>query len=91
MDELPAEPPAPVGPLLKEAAQKVVPEGLSILTFNGQYLQRHVSEPLAVIATAKVAHALKEPIQEVEQLIFSVLGENSELDIPVRIFQLVFY
>ncbi|KAG6896551.1 hypothetical protein C0992_007498 [Termitomyces sp. T32_za158] len=85
IDAVSAEPPVPVGPLLKESAHKLVPEGLSILTFNGQFLQHHVSEPLAVLATAKVAHTLKEPVQEVEQVVFSVLGESLELDIPTAL------
>ncbi|KAG5716214.1 N-alpha-acetyltransferase 16, NatA auxiliary subunit [Termitomyces sp. T112] len=90
IDTLPEELPAPIGPLLKEVAQKVVPEGLSILTFNGQYLQRHISEPLAVLAAAKVAHGLKEPVQEVEQVVFGVLGEGTQLDIPTALKVLEF-
>ncbi|KAG6876685.1 hypothetical protein C0993_001233 [Termitomyces sp. T159_Od127] len=90
VDALPAEPPAPVGPLLTASADKVVPEGLSILTFNGQYLQRHASEPLAALAAARVAHMLNEPVHEVEQVAFGALGEGSELDIPAALKVLEF-
>ncbi|KAG6901442.1 hypothetical protein C0995_011955 [Termitomyces sp. Mi166 len=90
IDALPEELPAPIGPILKEAAQKAVPEALSILTFNGQYLQRHASKPLAVLAVAKVAHALKERMQEIEPVAFGVLGEGLELDIPAALKVLEF-
>ncbi|KAG6812172.1 hypothetical protein H0H92_004040 [Tricholoma furcatifolium] len=82
--------PTAVESVVKEASQKLVPEGLSLITFNGQYLQQHASNPLAVLAAAKVAHALNEPIQEVEQVVFGLLQDDVEFNIPAALKVLQF-
>ncbi|KAG6907698.1 hypothetical protein DXG01_007754 [Tephrocybe rancida] len=90
VETLPEVQPAPVGTLIKEASDKLLPEGLSAFTYNGQYQQRHASEPLAILAAAKVTQALREPTQEVEQAVFSVLRESLELNIEAAIKALEF-
>ncbi|KAF5383319.1 hypothetical protein D9615_004982 [Tricholomella constricta] len=79
---LPQQLPAPIGPLVTEALAKLLPDEVSLDTYNGQCLQRHSSEPLAVLAAAKVAHALEAPLQEVEEIVFGTLREDSKLDVP---------
>ncbi|KAG6833055.1 hypothetical protein H0H87_012066 [Tephrocybe sp. NHM501043] len=90
VEVLSEELPAPVGPLAREASQKLIPEGLSAFTYNTQYLQRHASETVAVLAAAKVTHALKEPIQEVEQAVFTVLQDGLKLDVDIALRTLEF-
>ncbi|GLB39170.1 putative N-terminal acetyltransferase A, auxiliary subunit [Lyophyllum shimeji] len=77
--------PAPVGPLVLEALQKLLPDELSLDTYNSQYLQRHASEPRSVLAAAKVAQTLEAPLPDVEATVFSVLGPESKLDIPAAL------
>ncbi|KAG6836733.1 hypothetical protein H0H93_004139 [Arthromyces matolae] len=75
----------PIGSVVKEASQKIIPDELSAVTYNGQYLQRHASDPLAAFAAARVAWELKEPIREVEQIVFTVLQDGSQLDISAAL------
>ncbi|KAG5641987.1 hypothetical protein DXG03_003816 [Asterophora parasitica] len=75
------EAPAPIGTLITEALATLLPFEVSLDTYNGQYLQRHSTEPLAVLAVAKVAKALQAPLQEVEEIIFGTLREESKLDV----------
>ncbi|KAK0446042.1 NMDA receptor-regulated protein 1-domain-containing protein [Desarmillaria tabescens] len=78
---LPQEPPAPIGPLFKEALLELLPEEISLETFNSQYLQRHPSSQQAILAVAKVSQMLQAPLDEVENVLFSALGPDAKLDL----------
>ncbi|KAF8067854.1 NMDA receptor-regulated protein 1-domain-containing protein [Lyophyllum atratum] len=82
---LPQPPPAPIGPLVTEALAQLLSDEVSLDTYNSQYLQRHAPNPRAVLAAAKVARALQAPLQDVEATMFSALGADSKLDIPVAL------
>jgi len=83
---LPQQPPAPIGPVFTEAVAKLVPGELSLETLNSQYLQRHSTDPLAVLAAAKVQRKLDVPLADVENTVFGLFGDDVKLSIPVRPF-----
>ena len=62
---------------------KLVPGELSLDTFNSLYLQRHVTDPQANLAAARVSQRLKAPRDEVETLVFALLAPQVQLNIPV--------
>ena len=66
-----------------DSVSKLVPDELSLYTFNSQYLQRHFTDPQANLAAAKVSHKLKAPRDEVETLVFALLTPQVLLNIPV--------
>jgi len=87
---LPQSPPAPIGPVFVDAVSKLVPDGLSLDTFNSLYLQRHSTDPQATLASAKVSHKLKAPRDEVETLIFALLAPQVQLNIPTALSAIEF-
>ena len=83
----PQPPPAPIGPVFTESVSKLLPpDEISLERFNSEYLQRHSGEPGKVLAAARVMKVLDAPIGSVEETVFGVFGEGSQLDISVRIF-----
>ncbi|KDR72571.1 hypothetical protein GALMADRAFT_252705 [Galerina marginata CBS 339.88] len=87
---LPQTPPAPIGPVFTEALSKLLPDEVSLETFNSQYLQRHSTDPQAVLASAKVLHNLNGSLQNVEDTVFSILGADVRLDIRTALSALSF-
>ena len=83
---LPQSPPAPIGPVFVDAVSKLVPDELSLDTFNSLYLQRHSTDSRANLAAAKVSHKLKAPRDEVETLVFALFAPQVQLNIPVSEF-----
>ncbi|KAG2089621.1 NMDA receptor-regulated protein 1-domain-containing protein [Suillus discolor] len=77
---LPEPIPAPVGPILAESIASLLPAEVSLELFNSQYLQKHFSSPMAIVAHAKVAQILKAPQDEVDSILFTVLKEPVQLD-----------
>lgn len=79
---------------LPETTAPIVSEALSALlpaeseqtseAYNSSYLQRHPTEPRAVLAAAQGLKVLDGSREEVENLVFGVLGPEVVLDIPVR-------
>lgn len=80
VSSLPEPIPAPVGPVLAESIASLLPEEVSLELFNSQYLQKHTSSPMAIVAHAKVAQILKAPQDEVDSILFTVLREPVQLD-----------
>jgi len=78
---LPQQPPSPIGPLFNEALAQLLPEELSLETYNSQYLQRHSTSVPAIFAAAEVLHNLQSPLGEIEATIFTVLGTEAKLDV----------
>lgn len=66
-----------------DAVSKLVPDELSLDTFNSLYLQRHYTDPQANLAVAKVSHKLKAPRDEVETHVFGLLAAQVQLNISV--------
>ncbi|KAF8970163.1 NMDA receptor-regulated protein 1-domain-containing protein [Flammula alnicola] len=87
---LPQTPPAPIGPVFIDALSKLLPDELSLETFNSQYLQRHSSNPQAVLAAAKVLQRLNAPLAETENAVFSLFGADVKLDIQTALSALEF-
>jgi peptide alpha-N-acetyltransferase len=71
---------APVGPVLAESIASLLPAEVSLELFNSQYLQKHSSSPMAIVAHAKAAQILKAPQDEVDSILFVVLKEPVQLD-----------
>jgi hypothetical protein len=88
VSSLPESIPAPVGPVLAESIASLLPEEVSLELFNSQYLQKHSSSPMAIVAHAKVAQILKAPQDEIDSIIFTVLKEPAQLDHEVCIHPL---
>ncbi|KAG2124195.1 NMDA receptor-regulated protein 1-domain-containing protein [Suillus clintonianus] len=80
VSSLPEPIPAPVGPVLAESIASLLPEEVSLELFNSQYLQKHSSSSMAIVAHAKVARILKAPQDEVDSILFTVLREPVQLD-----------
>lgn len=87
---LPQPPPAPIGPIFLETIPKIIPDDVSLETFNSQYLQRHSTCPRAILAAAKVLLNLGAPREEVEETIFTSLRDEVTLDIPSALTTLHF-
>jgi hypothetical protein len=83
---LPQQPPAPVGPIFIESLSKLIPDSISLETFNSQYLQRHNSDANALLAVARVMQMLQSPLSEIENTIFSIFDEGVEVDLKVSFF-----
>jgi len=81
LSSLPQQPPAPIGPAVTEAAAKLVPEDVSLETFNSQYLQRQSTSPKAILASAKAIQRIgTSPIEEIESTVFGILNPDVTLD-----------
>lgn len=80
---LPQQPPAPIGPIFTEAVAKLIPEEVSLETFNSVYLQQNGSDAKAHLAVAQVLKMLDAPLGEIESTIFGVLKEGVEVDVKV--------
>jgi N-alpha-acetyltransferase 15/16, NatA auxiliary subunit len=80
---LPQSPPPPIGPLFNDAWCQLLPEELSLETYNSQYLQRHSTSVPSILAAAKVLHKLQSPMGEIEATIFTALGAEVKLEIKV--------
>lgn len=62
---------------------KLVPSEVSVETFNSQYLQRHSSDPRAVLAAAKALRILQSPLAEIEEAVFGLFAEGVKLNVTV--------
>lgn len=80
---LPQPPPAPIGPIFAEFSSQLLPDEVSLETFNSEYLQRHSTSAPAILAAAKVQFKLNAPREEVEGTIFTILGDGVRLDVKV--------
>ena len=83
MSSLSQPPPPPVGPLISSTLSALIPEGLTLQTFNATYVQQHKDSPLAVLAGAKVAQILGSPKSEVEEAVFAMLNPDIQLSVKV--------
>jgi peptide alpha-N-acetyltransferase len=81
VSSLPQVPPTPIGPVLTELLSSILPDEISLETFNSQYLQRHSSSAAAVLAAAKVSRKLDATREEVEDILFTTLKGDIQLDI----------
>jgi hypothetical protein len=61
----------------------ILPNEVSLETYNSQYLQRRSTSAPAIIAAAKVWHKLNAPLEEVEACVFAIMVEGVILDITV--------
>ncbi|KAF7289948.1 hypothetical protein MIND_01370000 [Mycena indigotica] len=69
--------------LLSEIASRLLPDQVSIEVFNSQYLQSHSEDSAAVLAVANVLVALKSPLDQVEETLFTAF--NASLDIKTAL------
>ncbi|KAJ6486930.1 NMDA receptor-regulated protein 1-domain-containing protein [Mycena sanguinolenta] len=67
------ESPQVSGPILTEAVAKLLPDEVSLETFNSQYLQRHSTSAAAILAVTKVMVKLQTPREQVEETLFTAL------------------
>jgi len=81
VSSLPQLPPAPIGPVLTESLSSILPDEISLETFNSQYLQKHSSSAAAVLAAAQVSRKLDAAREEVEAILFTTLKGDVQLDI----------
>ncbi|KAJ7857249.1 NMDA receptor-regulated protein 1-domain-containing protein [Mycena olivaceomarginata] len=80
-----AEPPQVLGPILTESLAKLLPDEVSLETFNSQYLQRHSASAPAILAVAKVLVKLQTPREQVEETLFTALDGTASLDIKTAL------
>lgn len=85
VSSLPKPPAGPVNVVLTSALDTLLPTELALETFNSQYLQRHSTSPLAILAAARVLVKLSSPKDEVEGAVFSLLAPEVKLDIKVNL------
>ncbi|KAJ3822659.1 NMDA receptor-regulated protein 1-domain-containing protein [Lentinula raphanica] len=85
VSSLPEAIPPPVGPVFNETLDKILPEGVALETYNSQYLQTHSTSANAILAAAQASRVLGAPLQEVEDLLFTALGDGVQLDIKTAL------
>ncbi|KAF8899782.1 NMDA receptor-regulated protein 1a [Gymnopilus junonius] len=92
----PHAPPAPIGDVFAESLSKLLPEelredGVSLETFNSQYLQRWGGDAKKVLAAARVMRMLDSvPLENVEETVFGIFGEGVDVDVPTALSALDF-
>ena len=74
-----------IGSLISEMLSTLLPAEISSERFNSEYMQRHPKSAKAVISCAKGLHILAHPQEEVEDVVFSVLNPEVDINIQVRI------
>ena len=79
----PQLPPEPIGPVVKEALTKLLPDEVSLEHFNSQYLQKHSTNGRAILASAKVSRLLSSPADQVEASVFANFNPETSLDLKV--------
>lgn len=75
--------PEPVGPVVKDALAKLLPDEVSLEHFNTQYLQKHSTDGRAILASVKVSRLLNAPADQVESSIFAVFNPETTFDLKV--------
>ncbi|KAM6492442.1 NMDA receptor-regulated protein 1 domain containing protein [Amanita muscaria] len=82
ISSLPQLPQEPVGSIISEIVNLIIPDTVSPETYNSQYLQRYPSSATSILSVAKVAaQILQAPQGEVEKIAFGALSEGVLLDI----------
>lgn len=72
----------PVGSIISETLNLIIPDTVSPETYNSQYLQKYPSSATSILSVAKVAaQILQAPQGEVEKIAFGALSEGVLLDI----------
>ncbi|THH15248.1 hypothetical protein EW146_g5195 [Bondarzewia mesenterica] len=82
--------PAAVDSLISNALSSLLPVETSSEAFNTAYLQRHPTDAQAVLASAKALRLLDSPRDEVENVVFSVLNPDVNLNIRTALQALDF-
>lgn len=62
----------------------MLPDEVTLATFNSQYLQKHSTSAKAVLASAQVLKLLRHPTEEIESAVFVLLNPDVDLGIKVR-------
>ncbi|KAF9068910.1 NMDA receptor-regulated protein 1-domain-containing protein [Rhodocollybia butyracea] len=75
----------PAGPVFLETLNRLIPEGVSLETFNSQYLQKHSESASAILATAQASRLMGASLQEVQDVVFTVLNDKVALDIKTAL------
>ena len=68
---------------MTESLKSLLPDEVSLETFNSQYLQDHSGDSKAALAFAKALRVLQTPPEEIENVLFEQLRPESSLDIKV--------
>ncbi|KAI3602855.1 nmda receptor-regulated protein 1 [Moniliophthora roreri] len=77
---------SPGSSIFIEEIDKILPSDVSLTNFNSQYLQKHSTNPRAVLAAANVLNkVLESPLDEVEGVIFMAIGSEVKLDIATAL------
>ncbi|CAA7268350.1 unnamed protein product [Cyclocybe aegerita] len=87
---LPQPPPSPIGPVFTSSISELIPDELSLETYNSQYLQQHSTNPHAVLACARASQMLGAPLPDVEETLFGVFSEEVEPDVLMTLEALSF-
>ncbi|EPQ53593.1 N-terminal acetyltransferase A, auxiliary subunit [Gloeophyllum trabeum ATCC 11539] len=69
-------------PVVSASLQELIPDTVSLETYNSQYLQRHSTSPKAILASARALRRLEAPVEEIENTVFSLL--NAEIEVTVK-------
>ncbi|KAL4251971.1 NMDA receptor-regulated protein 1a [Abortiporus biennis] len=85
ISSLPQQPAEPVGPVLASSLSKLIPEDVSLETYNSQFLQKHSTSDKAMLAAAKVLHILGSPISEIESTVFGVFNPEVPSHVTVSL------
>ena len=73
-----------VSATVSTALAKLLPDELSLDTFNAQYLQHHPARADTILAAAKVSQVLGAPREEVEAAVISAFNTEVEMSLKVR-------
>ncbi|KAH8102267.1 NMDA receptor-regulated protein 1a [Cristinia sonorae] len=78
-------PPEPIGSVVKAAVTELIPEEVSLETYNSQYVQHHSTSGKAILTSTKVLQILGSPVSEIESAAFGSLNPEVTLDIETAL------
>ncbi|KZT28069.1 N-terminal acetyltransferase A, auxiliary subunit [Neolentinus lepideus HHB14362 ss-1] len=79
-----------IEPAVTAALQELIPDEVSLETYNSQYLQKHSTSPRAILSCARALHRLEAPMEEVENQLFTLFNADVDLDVKTLLAALTF-
>ncbi|KAF8308202.1 NMDA receptor-regulated protein 1a [Clavulina sp. PMI_390] len=90
INALPSPLPSDVGAVVSSGLESLLPGDPSLEAFNNAFLQQSPATASRSLAAAQVAKINKQPVSDVENLVFQMLHDEAEPSIPLCIEALSF-
>ncbi|TFK49358.1 N-terminal acetyltransferase A, auxiliary subunit [Heliocybe sulcata] len=79
-----------IRPAVIASVQELIPDEMSLDTYNSQYLQTHTTSANAILSCARASHRLEAPLAEIEDLVFTLFHADVDLDVKTSLAALAF-